>query len=196
MLENLHNMWLNEKFAPDLLPQQTEMLDLVLAQIAHMDENMSTLDKNDFYYIVHQMELERVRYIVASYLRIRLRKIETFTKHILNEDETRAAALKRLSDDECRFANGYLESINKHFNHIAIQHMPQNLREDGGGSGQNREIVTPNLTSHIFLRANEAVPSVIVGANDEEVDLDTGSLHIMPYNLAAHLVLDGKVQLI
>lgn len=172
------------------------MLDLILAQIAHMHENMSTLDKNDFYYIVHQMELERVRYIVASYLRIRLRKIETFTKHILNEDGTRAAALKRLSDDERRFAEAYLESINKHFHHIAIQHMPQNLREDGGTAGHNREIVTPNLTSHIFLRANEPVTSVIVGANDEEVDLDTGSLHIMPYNLATNLVLDGKVQLI
>lgn len=195
VLENLQNTWLNEKFAPELLPHQTDMLDLMLGQIAHMEENISQLDKNDFRCIAHKMELERIKYIVASYLRIRLRKIETFTKEILNEDAGRPAAQKRLSDEERRYAEAYSDSINKHFHQVAIQHMPQNLREDAA-AGRNREIVTPNLTSHIFLRANEAVASVIVGASDEEVDLDTGSLHIMPYNLAANLLLDGKVQLI
>lgn len=167
----------------------------MLGQISHMDENISLLDKNDFRFIAHKMELERIKYIVASYLRVRLRKIETFTKDILNEDAARPPSQKRLSVEERRFAETYLDSINAHFQQVAIQHMPQNLREDAT-TGRNREIVTPNLTSHIFLRANEAVPSVIVGANDEEVDLDTGSLHIMPYNLAANLLLDGKVQLI
>lgn len=195
MLEKLQNIWLNEKFAPDLLRPQPDILDLMLKQINYMDENISQLDKNDFRFIAHKMELERIKYIVASYLRIRLRKIETYTKDILNEDATRTATEKRLSDDEQRFAQSYMDSINKHFQLVAIQHMPQNLREDAT-TGKNREIVTPNMMSHIFLRANEAVPSVIVGTNDEEVDLDTGSLHIMPYNLAANLLLDGKVQLI
>lgn len=171
------------------------MLDLMLGQIAHMEENISQLDKNDFRFVAHQMELERIKYIASSYLRSRLRKIEAFTRHILDEDETRPPSQKRLSEEERRFAESYAESISKHFHQIAIQHMPQNLRDDGG-SAKNREIVTPNLLSHIFLRANEQVNSVIVGSNDEEVDLDTGSLHIMPYNLASTLVLDGKVQLI
>lgn len=40
-----------------------------------------------------------------------------------------------------------------------------------------------------------AVPCVVIGKNDEEVDLVSGSRHIMPYNLAAELILDGRVQL-
>lgn len=93
--------------------------------------------------------------------------------------------------EERTYAEQHLALIRNHFEQIAIQHMPQNLQEESA-----REVVTPNLLSHIFLRANESVTSVIVGANDEEVDLDAGSLHIMPYKLAADLVINGKVQLI
>lgn len=191
MLENLQNTWLNEKFAPELLPQQTDMLDLMLGQIEHMEENISKLDKNDFRYVAHSMELERIKYIAISYLRCRIRKIETFTRSILMDDEQRDPNKKRLSDDELNYAENHMELLRKHFNQIAIQHMPPNLREESP-----KEIVTPNLMSHIFLRANESVPSVIVGLNDEEVDLEEGSLHIMPYKLASDLVIDGKVQLI
>lgn len=41
-----------------------------------------------------------------------------------------------------------------------------------------------------------SVDSVVIGRFDEEVDLLVGSRHIMPYNLAADLVLDERVQLI
>lgn len=40
------------------------------------------------------------------------------------------------------------------------------------------------------------VSSVIVGVNDEEVDLQYGSRHIMPYKLAADLLKNGDVQLL
>lgn len=191
LLANLQNAWLNELFAPELLPNAMDMLDLVLVQITHMEQNIGQLDKNDFRYVAHQMELERIKYIASSYLRCRLKKIEAFTRCILNEDDQRESEKKRLSDVERNYAEVHMALIKKHFHQIAIQHMPQNLQEES-----TREIVAPNLMSHIFLRANESVASVIVGTNDEEVDLETGSLHIMPYKLAADLLLGGKVQLI
>lgn len=193
LLANLQNTWLNELFAPELLPNEMDMLDLVLVQITHMEQNIAQLDKNDFRYVAHQMELERIKYIATSYLRCRLKKIETFTRFILNEDDKCDPDKKRLSDAERRYAERHMALLKKHFHQIAIQHMPQNLQEDS-----DREIVTPNLMSHIFLRAKESVTSVIVAGteNAEEVDLETGSLHIMPYELAAGLLLDGKVQLI
>lgn len=191
MLEILQNTWLNEKFAPELLPHQTDMLDLMLGQLEHMEENIAELDKNDFRYIAHRIELERIKYIVTNYLRCRIKKIEAFTRSILDEDETRPSNKKRLSDEERQYAEEHMALIKGHFHRIAIQHMPTNLQEESA-----REIVTPNLMSHIFLRANESVPSVVVGMNDEEVDLEAGSLHIMPYKLASDLLHDGKVQLI
>lgn len=191
VLEILQNTWLNEKFAPELLPHQSDMLDLMLGQIEHMEENISQLDKNDFRYIAHQIELERIKYIVTSYLRCRIKKIETFTRALLEEDDQRSADKRRLSTVERKYAEDHMALVKKHFHQIAIQHMPANLQEESA-----REVVTPNLMCHIFLRANESVPSVVVGMNDEEVDLEAGSLHIMPYKLASDLLLDEKVQLI
>lgn len=191
LLANLQNTWLNELFAPELLPNEMEMLDLVLVQITHMEQNIAQLDKNDFRYVAHQMELERIKYIATNYLRCRLKKIETFTRCILNEDDQLDPDKKRLSDAERRYAERHMALIKKHFHQIVIQHMPQNLQEESA-----REIVTPNLMSHIFLRAKESVASVIVGAENEEVDLETGSLYITPYKFAAELLLDGKVQLV
>lgn len=182
---------MNELFAPELLPNAIDIVDLVLDQITHMEQNIAQLDKNDFHFVAHQMELERIKYIATSYLRCRLKKIETFTRCILSEDDEREPGQKRLSDAERTYAERFMGLLTKHFHQVAIQHMPQNLQEES-----TRDTVTPNLMSHIFLRANESVASVIVGLNDEEVDLERGSLHVMPYKLAADLLLDGKVQLI
>ncbi|XP_030565250.1 DNA replication complex GINS protein SLD5 isoform X1 [Drosophila novamexicana] len=61
VLEILETAWTNEMCAPELLQHQTDMLELMLSQVAHMEEQMKDLDKNDFRFVVHQMELERIR---------------------------------------------------------------------------------------------------------------------------------------
>lgn len=192
MLENLENAWLNEQNCPDILPHQTEMLELMLGQMSHMEENMKTLDKNDFRYIAHKMELERVRYVITSYLRTRLKKIEKFTKHILVEEDSRDDEHKRLSEEETQFAREFHQGICSHFSQVALQYMPPNLQ----GTDEKQMIVRPNLLSHIYLKAKQDVASVVVGADDEEVDLVAGSQHIIPYQLISDLVLSGKAQLI
>lgn len=52
------------------------------------------------------------------------------------------------------------------------------------------------LNETIFKYFFGLVESVVIGRFDEEVDLLAGSRHIMPYNLAADLILDERVQLI
>ena len=39
-LQMLENAWLNEKFAPELLPHQFELVQCMLQQISHMEENI------------------------------------------------------------------------------------------------------------------------------------------------------------
>lgn len=151
VLENLENAWLNEKFSPEILPHQVEMVDLMLDQIAHIEENVRKLDKNDFRVIAHRMELERIRYVIASYLRCRLEKIETYYLHILKEEERRSDENKRLSYEEIKFCRNYYESVEKHFYQLALRHMPPNLQSDE----KFQRIVKPNMMSHIFFKANE-----------------------------------------
>jgi len=197
--------------APEILPSQTDMLELMVSQVAHMEEQMRDLDKNDFRAVVHSMELERVRYIMASYLRCRLQKIETYTQHILNQEASREPDDKRLSPEETKFAQEFAANVDEYFHKVATQYMPNQQR----GEAEQR-IVTPNLMSHVFLKANVAgnypfpsyleycslmmisisVPAVIVGVDDEEVDMAAGSQHIIPYQLVADLIQNNQAQLI
>lgn len=214
VLEILETAWTNEMCAPELLQHQTDMLELMLSQVAHMEEQMKDLDKNDFRFVVHQMELERIRYIMSSYLRCRLQKIETFTQFILNRDAELDQAAKRLSPEEAKYAQDFANHVDEYFNKVATQYMPNQQR----GEAEQR-LVLPNLMSHVFLKANVAGPlgisntyvlrtyihtyvclllvsGVIVGVDDEEVDLTPGSQHIIPYQLVADLIQKNQAQLI
>ncbi|XP_023164505.1 DNA replication complex GINS protein SLD5 [Drosophila hydei] len=191
VLEILETAWTNEMCAPELLQHQSDMLELMMSQVAHMEEQMKDLDKNDFRFVVHQMELERIRYIMASYLRCRLQKIEAFTQHIINQDATYDVADKRLSPEESKYAQEFATNVDEYFNKVATRYMPNQQR----GEAEQR-VVAPNLMSHVFLKANVAVSGVIVGVDDEEVDLTPGSQHIIPYQLVSDLIQRNQAKLI
>lgn len=55
---------------------------------------------------------------------------------------------------------------------------------------------TIEKTLHFMNFYNFLVASVVVGNDEEEVDIAAGSQHMMPYMLASDLVLNGSVQLI
>lgn len=189
VLENIENAWLNERHAPDILPYQGEMVDLMLGQLAHMEENLQAIDKNDFRRITHRMELERIRFVVTSYLRCRLQKIEDFTQHIIEEERNRPAEKKRLSEAEMKFAEDYFDSVEKHFQQLALRHIPPNQDD------VNKRIIRPNLMSNVFLRVLKPC-GVVVNTNDEEVDLSENTQHMLPYQLINDLVIKGDVQLL
>ncbi|XP_037945242.1 DNA replication complex GINS protein SLD5-like [Teleopsis dalmanni] len=191
VLEFLETSWRNELNAPEILPHQSDMLELMMGQVVHMEENMKDLDKNDFRYITHRMELERIRYVMASYLRCRLQKIETYTRHILNEEANYDTDNKRLSPEETKFAQELHDNTENYFNQVALQYMPNMQRSDA-----EQRIVRPNVMSHVFVKAKVSVPSVVVGVDDEEVDFAAGSQHIIPYQLIADLVQKNQAELI
>lgn len=165
------------------------MVELMLGQLAHMEENLIAIDANDFRKVTHRMELERIRFIVSSYLRCRLQKIEDFTQHIITEERNRPADKKRLSEAEKSFAEGYFECIESHFKQLALRHIPPNQDDI------SKRIVRPNLMSNVFLKVLKG-SGVIVNTNEEEVELAENSQHMLPYQLINDLVIKGNVQLI
>ncbi|XP_015609842.1 DNA replication complex GINS protein SLD5 [Cephus cinctus] len=193
VLQDIENAWLNEKFAPEILPHQSDAVECMLQQISHMEDNMKSLGKGSMKSLIHQMEINRIRFIISSYLRCRLEKIEQYAMHILTEEAQRGREDGYLSSDELRFAKDYLSSIELLFRTLALQHMPNVL--------QKFEIETmtvkPNIHAHVFLRANKRITGIIVpGTVDEEVDFEEGSQHIVQYSAVADLVKNGDIQLI
>nr|XP_034957925.1 DNA replication complex GINS protein SLD5-like isoform X2 [Zootoca vivipara] len=122
--------WMNEMFSPELLESKSEVVDCVVEQLEHMEANLKRAEKGDLKVSIHRMEVERIRYILSSYLRCRLRKIEKYFPHVLEKEKTRAEGESALlSPEEFAFAKEYMANIEAHLRNVALKHMPPNLQK-------------------------------------------------------------------
>ena len=114
-----------EKSSPELLPYQHVLINNLTKQINKQEELMQVQvrDTDDrFYYNIHKMELERIKYLVKSYLRTRLFKIEKFLFYIVEKDQ---AGL--LSEGEMQYTWQLYESKKNHFNAVFFNKVPSRL---------------------------------------------------------------------
>ncbi|XP_070541185.1 DNA replication complex GINS protein SLD5-like [Ptychodera flava] len=198
VLEKLEEAWLNEKFAPDLLESKSELVECMLEQIQQMEENLQRCKKGDFRIIIHRMEIDRIKYIISSYLRIRLEKIEKYVHRILDEEFNRGDdTVSKLSNEEFVFAKEYAENLESHLKTVAMKHMPPNLQN----LDKEKTAPRPNLDSYIFFKVNEDQEGVLVEEETDEhenevINLEKSAQHIMRYRPVASLVETGKISLI
>ncbi|XP_066495421.1 DNA replication complex GINS protein SLD5 isoform X2 [Tiliqua scincoides] len=198
MVHNVIRAWMNEKFSPELLESKSEVVECVVEQLEHMEENLKRAKKGDLKVGIHWMEVERIRYVLNSYLRCRLRKIEKYFPHILEKEKTRAEGEPSLlSPEELVFAKEYMENTEAHFRSVALRHMPPNLQK----VDLLKAVPKPNLDSFVFLRVKEKQENILVEPETDEqseyvIDLDEDSQHLIRYKTIAPLVASGAVQLI
>ncbi|XP_056426986.1 DNA replication complex GINS protein SLD5 [Hyla sarda] len=78
LISKLEEAWLNEKFAPELLESKSEVVECVMEQLNHMEQNLQRARQGDLKISFHRMEIERIRFMLSSYLRNRLLKVPGF----------------------------------------------------------------------------------------------------------------------
>ncbi|TFY80759.1 hypothetical protein EWM64_g3255 [Hericium alpestre] len=81
-LQQMIRYWMNERHAPDILPGQEEVLGRLLDHIRRQTETVQLLrgdpdssEDEHFRIMLAQTEIERVKFVVRSYLRTRLFKV-------------------------------------------------------------------------------------------------------------------------
>ncbi|CAL8342669.1 unnamed protein product [Lota lota] len=198
LIAKLEEAWLNEKFSPDLLENKSEVVECVMEQLTHMEANLQRVRKGDMKASLHRMEIDRIRFVLSSYLRSRLQKIEKFFPHVLEKEESRADGdPSYLSPEEYAFAREYLANTETYLKAVALRHMPPNLQT----VALVKAVPEPCLDSFVFLRVKERQDNVMVEPETDDqreyvVDLEEGSQHLMRYRTIAPLVSTGAVHLI
>lgn len=187
--EQLTEAWLNEKFSPELLETKVELVECMLAQVKEL-ENNSTIKDKDLETSVQQIELERVKFVIASYLRERLKKIENNVIHVLEEEAKDQPS--KLSPGELKFAKEFADNMQNHFNKLALQQMPANMQT----LDQKKNIPRPNLDEYLFIKVNSKQEQVLIDPEEEPYTLEVDSQHIVRYKPIAAFVEDGTVSLI
>uniref|UniRef100_A0A8R7PXV5 GINS subunit domain-containing protein n=1 Tax=Triticum urartu TaxID=4572 RepID=A0A8R7PXV5_TRIUA len=108
-VELLKRAWRNEKAAPEILHFDSALVSRAREQIQLLEETLDDFTDNgvdDLVVSLYQMDLDRTLFLLRSYLRLRLQKIEKYMAHIANSEDL----LSRLSQQEQRFAKRYLST--------------------------------------------------------------------------------------
>lgn len=162
VLQRLHDAWINEKFAPDLLEHQIEVVQCLLEQITHIEEKITAEKlqngnnpKNKFAASVYKMEIARIRFVISAYLRIRLEKIQRFIFHQLeqeekvNEDgsEGNGQLYSKMTEEELTFAKSYRSNISEVFKKLALDYMPGAFKDFAPIASANDSLNISSLAS-------------------------------------------------
>lgn len=74
--------------------------------------------------VIYQQDIERVKFVIRSYLRTRLDKIEEQALYILRTP----AVAENLSELEYKYCEGYQHIFEKHMQRAFLSQLPQGLQ--------------------------------------------------------------------
>ncbi|KAL7005632.1 GINS complex subunit [Cystobasidiomycetes sp. EMM_F5] len=143
-----------------------------------------------------QAEIERVRWLLRSYLRVRMDKLERFSAYIVRAGETgerggQSAVRRKLSDVEWGYAERYAALVKQHFVTSVTQNIPERLRR----LDEEEMIVKPDLEVAVFARALKNCPAIRL-PDGAELEMQKGNIHMLRYKSIRRLLRDGDVRLV
>lgn len=144
---------------------------------------------------IYTVEITRVKYMLRSYHRTRLFKVEHFVMYCLDNPDVR----QRLSPLEDQYAEQYLRLVVGHLANTVTSKLPDafnSVFKQASAHPANDMIAAPDLGRHVFARVLRNLGQVQVYEDGGMHELNQGDLYIMRYNMLRPLLTDGAVQLI
>ncbi|KFA70432.1 hypothetical protein S40285_00591 [Stachybotrys chlorohalonatus IBT 40285] len=198
-LQSLTRLWVAERSAPELLEWPKDGLfervnANIKSQIERVEEMTGDMDpKANFALIVIQTELERFKFLVRSYLRARIAKVDKHTLHYLSSDELR----RRLSPTELAYATRHQALLHNHYLSSFLGSFPQQLQNLNDTAGNVNMVDAPDLDTTVFIRML-CDRDVQGKGTDADVTLSaaTGDILILRWSSAKPLVDIGDAELV
>lgn len=67
----MKTFWVNERISKELLPHQFNFVDLIMSEIKTTNEQLeNAADRGNIAYGARLMDLERIQYVINSYIRL------------------------------------------------------------------------------------------------------------------------------
>lgn len=178
-IELLQKAWIREKTAPDIFPYEEDLIERMLERIRRQLEfieinsvELQTQEKDiKLILVIIESELERVQFMIRSYVRLRLRKIDMYALYIQEHPEVR----EKLNADERTYMEGHLAMLHTLFEEQFLRKLPgsanTNLGED------TEMVVAPDTAKPVVVAA---------GANT----------FVAPWKRVAQRVSRGELELV
>ncbi|KAJ7048543.1 hypothetical protein C8F01DRAFT_1190004 [Mycena amicta] len=198
-LQQLTRHWMNERHAPDILPAQDVLLGSILDHIRRQSDAIqllrgdpSTSEEEHMRIMLAQTEVERVKFIVRSYVRTRLYKIEKYARYIILNEEVQT----RITAAERDYASRHANLLDRHFHSSVLQSLPES---QAGLDDIPNFIMPPMVTEPETIRPvfAHALKNTIVRTEEGKTfDLASGSLTLLPFSAVADQIGVGDIELV
>ncbi|KAF0700581.1 Aste57867_8917 [Aphanomyces stellatus] len=194
-VEYLRIAWSNELNSPELLSFQSDLISDMVEQVQNQQSFVDEIaadtealnDERAFTNKLYQMEIDRIKYMIASYLRLRLMKIEQHTAHVLKESKD------KLSQGETEYAEQYQQLYESHCKDLLLSKFP----DDHNGLNDDNMVDKPELDTFVFCQSLEDNGNIQVDDRGaEHVNARKDDRHVLRYRAVAALVDEGKMKLL
>jgi len=138
------------------------------------------------------MELDRINFMLSSYLRIRLKKIEKYAMWLLKQNDVAGI----LSPHELQFATRYIDLLERHLNVCFLDFIPSRYRSLTNEITGEDMVRAPNLQDFVFLRVKEDIGVFALSEDGDEIELHANDILAACYAPFKGLLLEDKVELI
>ncbi|KAJ7594481.1 GINS complex Sld5 component [Mycena floridula] len=198
-LQELIRHWMNERHAPDILPAQEQLLGTLLDHIRRQTDAVQALrgdpsssEEEHIRIMLVQTEVERVKFIVRSYVCTRLYKIEKYARFIATSPDLQS----RITVAERAHASRQAKITENHFHVSVLQSLPESQSYLDDTPIFMPPMVTPPDTSRpVFVRAlRDCRPFNL--SDGKRMQLQKGQISLTAYSVIEHLVLSGDVELV
>eukprot|EP00045_Choanoeca_perplexa_P000518 m.14827 g.14827 ORF g.14827 m.14827 type:complete len:225 (+) comp10354_c0_seq2:119-793(+) len=200
-LKTLRAAWINEKCAPELLRYEEEAVNslntLVHQQEADAKEGAHLNVQNKFHFNIYSMEIERIKYLLANYLRTRLWKVEAQARYLMSQRDEDPVdnVFYQLAASEQAFCQQYYHLIQEHAERAFLSQLGENFAKVPDAAA-----APPNLNAHVFCKFSQAMDQLDLAEDDEEEmvinNLEVDDIYILRYKAIRQLLQDGRVHLL
>jgi GINS complex subunit 4 len=137
------------------------------------------------------MELERVKYLLKSYLRTRLFKIERYLLYLVEKDQS-----SLLSEGEMSYAWSLYEGKKWHFGHVFLNKLPGRLNPfEAADSMEERLLTPPNGEEFVFVRFLRDYEAYMLNI-EVEIAIKAHAVYFLPYCAVREFCERGEAELL
>ncbi|SPO00840.1 related to SLD5 - part of GINS, replication multiprotein complex [Cephalotrichum gorgonifer] len=193
-IQLLTRLWVAERSAPELLAWPGEFLDRIndriKRQIEKVEEMTGDMDpRTNFALVVIQTELERYKFLVRSYLRARIAKIDKYTLHYLSSPN--------LSPTEASYATHHSSLLHTHYLSSFLSSLPPQLRNLNDSTGNVSMVDKPDEETAVFVRLLRDAEVRGRGTDEDSVVRGReGDIFVVRWEGVRALVEEGVAELV
>ena len=180
-----------ERLAPELLPYEAAVVDDTISrlrdQIDAVEHGSTGLAS-----IIQQSDIERVRYLLRSYMRTRLWKIDHYAQGLMASPDQRG----KLSQMEQQYLDKHGLLLTRHFEKAVLDRVPAsgNLRRVNDRTAAGVSMIdAPDLNQFVFALARRSVECR--AAISETIQARAGQIMLIPYAAVAQHIPHSVVLL-